>query len=102
MNAKDFTPAMPGQLVPTTGGHVAFVPNELPANVIWIPRTVQLVAESERALGRLAGLGMGEFSGFQPNAFLRPFARREAVLSSRIEGTTAGLSDLLLFEDAPE
>jgi Fic family protein len=45
---------------------------------------------------------MGEPHGVQPNVFLRPFARREAVLSSRIEGTTAGLSDLLLFEDAPE
>jgi Fic family protein len=45
---------------------------------------------------------MTEFSGFAPNVFIRPFARREAVLSSRIEGTTAGLSELLLFEDSPQ
>ena len=31
-------------------------------------------------------------------ARIQPFARREAVLSSRIEGTQASLGDLLLFE----
>ena len=38
-----------------------------------------------------------------PNPYLliRPFLRREAVLSSRIEGTQASLSDVMLFEAAP-
>lgn len=33
-----------------------------------------------------------------PRLVIRPFARREAVLSSRIEGTTAGIEDLVLYE----
>ncbi len=33
-----------------------------------------------------------------PLLVIRPFARREAVLSSRIEGTTAGIEDLVLYE----
>ena len=33
---------------------------------------------------------------------MNPFARREAVLSSRIEGTQASLADLVMFEAAPE
>jgi len=37
-----------------------------------------------------------------PLMLLRPFIRREAVLSSRIEGTRASFSDLLFFEAAPE
>jgi Fic family protein len=102
MKADEFSPEAPGRLVQTTRGQVAFVPKELPPGFTWLPQTVRLLAEAERALGRLAGLGLSQSSGFQPNVFLRPFARREAVLSSRIEGTTAGLSDLLRFEDAPE
>lgn len=37
-----------------------------------------------------------------PQLIIGPFVRREAVLSSRIEGTQASLSDLVLFEVAPE
>src|SRR5204862_3218069 len=33
-----------------------------------------------------------------PHLLIQPFARREAVLSSRIEGTQASLGELLLFE----
>ena len=49
-------------------------------------------------MGRLAGVG-----ATLPNPYLLidPFVRREAVLSSRIEGTQASLSDLLYFEAAP-
>jgi Fic family protein len=35
-----------------------------------------------------------------PHLLISPFMRREAVLSSRIEGTQASLSDLFLFEAA--
>jgi len=38
----------------------------------------------------------------KPRLLMAPFLRREAVLSSRIEGTLTSLSDLLLFEAAPE
>jgi hypothetical protein len=36
-----------------------------------------------------------------PHLLIGPFVRREAVLSSRIEGTQASLSDLFYFEAAP-
>ena len=49
------------------------------------------------ALGQLSGIGE-----MLPNPYLliRPFLRREAVSSSRIEGTQASLSDLFFFEAA--
>ena len=36
-----------------------------------------------------------------PHLLIRPFLRREAVLSSRIEGTVTRLDQLFLFETAP-
>jgi Fic family protein len=59
---------------------------------------VRKIADAERALGELAGVGR-----LLPNALLliRPFLRREAVLSSRIEGTVTRLDQLLLFEVQP-
>jgi Fic family protein len=93
---------MPGKLVQATADSSAFVPQPLPPDFDWTPALVSLVSASDRAVGRLAGIGTGGLSGFNPQIFIRPFLRREAVLSSRIEGTKATLSDLLLFEDAAE
>jgi Fic family protein len=62
------------------------------------PPLVNRLAQAERALGRLAGLGL---TLPNPHLLIAPFVRREAVLSSRIEGTQASLSDLVFFEAAP-
>jgi Fic family protein len=52
-------------------------------------------SEANLAVGRLAGQG----ARFQnPHLLIRPFVRREAVLSSRIEGTQATLGELLADE----
>jgi len=82
-------------LMPTTTGYWAFVPPALPPRLEASWELSRLSSEADRALGQLAGI-----AGRLPNAALvmRPFARREAVLSSRIEGTQASLSDLFLFE----
>ncbi len=52
----------------------------------------------DEALGAAANLaGVGETIQ-NPHLLIRPFVRREAVLSSRIEGTQASISDLFRFE----
>jgi Fic family protein len=53
------------------------------------------MSEADIALGTLSGLGE---TLPNPHLLIYPFIRREAVLSSRIEGTQSSLSDLLLFE----
>jgi Fic family protein len=60
---------------------------------------VYLLSEADRALGTLDGIGRT-----LPNPYLliSPFLSREAVASSRIEGTQASLSDLFLFEASQE
>jgi Fic family protein len=55
------------------------------------------LSEADRALGALEGMGRILPN---PNLLVIPYMRREAVLSSRIEGTQASLSDLFLFEAA--
>jgi Fic family protein len=60
---------------------------------------IQTLARAERALGKLAGAG--EMLP-NPHLLIAPFVRREAVLSSRIEGTIANEEDLVLFPVDPE
>src|SRR3954469_4780946 len=98
MRREDFTANVPGRLVTAPEGHLAYVPDPLPPKIDLELSTVTLLADAERALGELKGVGQRLPN---PHLLINPFLRREAVLSSRIEGTTAGLQQLLLFETAP-
>jgi Fic family protein len=86
---------VPGRDVPCPGGYTAFVPDPLPPEVPWIPDLVRALSDADRTIGRLAGEG-GRLPN--PHLLIRPFVRREAVLSSRIEGTQATLGELLAAE----
>lgn len=76
----------------------AFVPRPLPPGppVEWSPELQSQFAAAHAALGRLDGIAsiLPETS-----VFLYSYVRKEAVLSSQIEGTQSSLSDLLLFEN---
>ena len=85
-------PQPPGRTVLTPEGYPAFVPAPLPPDLRWEPGLVRALSAADRAVGRLAGEG-ARFPN--PHLFLRPFVQREAVLSSRIEGTRATLGELL-------
>jgi len=74
---------------------MAFVPDPLPPALEWSPALVRALSDADRAVGRLAGEG-GRLPN--PHLLIRPFVRREAVLSSRIEGTQATLGELLAAE----
>lgn len=98
MDESEFRESPGGRLVRTPQGYWAFVPHPLPPK-FQLESLVSDVADASLALGQLAGLGE-----MLPNPYLliRPFLRREAVASSRIEGTQASLSDLFFFEARPE
>ena len=95
MDRRDFAPQYPGRLTSVAGGSVAFVPDPLPPEIKWDATLATAVAEAQGALGRLAEVGRMMPN---PHLLIRPFMRREAVLSSQIEGTQASHEDLLLFE----
>ena len=85
---------IPGKKVPQ-GKYSAFVPAPLPPDLDWTPRLIKLLSEADRLIGKLAGEG-GRLPN--PHILMRPFTRREAVLSSKIEGTQATLGELLAAE----
>ena len=95
MKPEDFGNTTSGRLIRAPQGYWAFVPNPLPPPLVWTPQLVAHLSDADRALGELAGLGR---SLLNPNLLVRPLIRREAVLSSRIEGTRASLEDVLAYE----
>ncbi len=83
----------------TAGGETvrAFVPPPLPpVPALRLDPFQILLEQANQALGRLDGL-----ASVLPNLslFIYAYVRKEAVLSSQIEGTQSSLSDLLLFEN---
>lgn len=95
MRQEDFTSKRAGAIRKHLRGYWTFIPAALPPDLNLTPQMVKLLAEAERLLGELAGVGR-----MLPNPYLLvfPAIRREAVLSSRIEGTISGMADLLFFE----
>lgn len=84
-----------GRTVRCTGGYRAFLPAPLPPPIEWNENIIAALSRADLALGRLAGEGR-RFAN--PHLFIRSFIRREAVLSSRIEGTRTTLAELLAAE----
>ena len=89
----------PGYYLPTAyvGETVrAFVPNPLPPEppIEWSASLLSLSQQAMLAIGRLDGLSV-----LMPDIsqFLYAYIRKEALLSSQIEGTQSSLSELLLF-----
>jgi len=97
MNPNDFHSLEVGQVILTTKGYYAFLPAPLSPNLDWSSLLVTALSEAERDLSRLATLA-GAFPF--PRLLIQPFMRREAVLSSRIEGTRATLAELYTYESA--
>ena len=79
-------------------GYSAFIPAPLPPDppLDIDARLQDLLDEANQALGRLDGVTL---LLPDPGQFLYSYIRKEAVLSSQIEGTQSSLSDLLLFEN---
>lgn len=88
-----FTRGPHGRTIRCPGGYHAFVPAPLPPGIEWSAEIATALSRADRAIGRLAGEG---WRFRNPNLLIRPFVRREAVLSSRIEGTQTTLAELLV------
>ena len=95
MNRSDYKTAAAGKVVTTPDGLLAFVPAPLPPTLHYTPSLVRALSEADAALSELSGLGRVLPN---PHLLIAPYLRREAVLSSRIEGTQTSLADLLADE----
>ena len=97
--AKNQSPRLGRYIVKAYGEESvrAFVPPPLPPNPpVCLEALQRLLEQANQSLGRLDGL-----ASVLPNLplFIYAYVRKEAVLSSQIEGTQSSLSDLLLFEN---
>lgn len=76
-----------------------FVPHSLPLDCLDVSRLIRLVGPANAAIARYDGLLQ---SVVNPSVMLSPLTNREAVLSSRIEGTQATLDEVLEYEAGVE
>ncbi|MBI5509572.1 MAG: Fic family protein [Deltaproteobacteria bacterium] len=97
MEQISFSRKAPGRLIRAPQGFVAFVPDPLPPDLAASWELTTALSAADRALSELGGAARNIPN---PHLLIRPFVSREAVLSSRIEGTQASLSDLFYFEAA--
>jgi len=88
-------PKASGRWIKTLSGSRAFHPDPLPPELAWTPKLVRALSDADQLLGRLAGEGRRLPN---PHLLIRPFVQREAVFSSRIEGTQSTLGELLASE----
>jgi Fic family protein len=88
-------PKASGRWIKTLAGYRAFHPDPLPPELSWTPTLVRALSDADQLLGRLAGEGRRLPN---PHLLIRPFVQREAVFSSRIEGTQSTLGELLAAE----
>ena len=85
-------PTASGRWSKTLKGYRTFHPDPLPPKLNWTPKLVRALSDADQLLGRLAGEGRRLPN---PHLLIRPFVQREAVFSSRIEGTQSTLGELL-------
>lgn len=84
-----------GKKIHCPEGYAAFIPNPLPPEIQWTTKLSRVLSDADRLIGKLSGEGRKLPN---PHLLMRPFIRREAVLSSRIEGTQTTLGELLAQE----
>jgi len=80
-------------------GYVAYFPAPIPRAVELPGSTTRLLADAEASLGRLAGVGRF-LPG--PNLLVRPYLLREALSSTRIEGTRATMAEVFEVDASGE
>ena len=98
MNRRDFTADGWGRVVRGVSGDDCCIPRNLPPDLTFNSALVSALSAADRGLGQLGGITRALPN---PRLLIRSFIGREAVLSSRIEGTLATLSNLFLFEINP-
>ena len=92
MRESDFTnPA--GRFVENRDGDMTFVPDLLPPDIHY-DAIMRLMDEAWGQLGTLEGMGRIIPN---PDLLIRPYVTKEAVYSSRIEGTMASVMDVFKF-----
>ena len=84
-----------GKVIRLSTGYSAFIPNPLPPDFEWTQPLAHALSRANFLLGKLSKEGSNLPN---PHMLIRPFITREAVLSSRIEGTQTTLGEILAVD----
>lgn len=84
--------SLSGKVIKSPKGYHAYVPHPLPPTIEWSNQLVSTLSRADYLLGKLAREGSKLPN---PHLLMRPFITREAVLSSKIEGTQATIGEIL-------
>lgn len=86
-----------GIVISQPQNYKAFIPNPLPPKpeIELDKETIEILSKADSAVGRLSGISEALPN---PDLFVAMYVRKEAVLSSQIEGTEASLEDVLEYE----
>ncbi|HET7485305.1 MAG TPA: Fic family protein [Solirubrobacterales bacterium] len=95
MDPRFFTADAWGEITEAPDGYPAFVPKSAPRSLILSGDALGALDEASNRLGVLQGIGRQLRN---PHLLISPYLRREAVLSSRIEGTQTTMSDVYAAE----
>ncbi|PJA69681.1 cell filamentation protein Fic [Candidatus Pacearchaeota archaeon CG_4_9_14_3_um_filter_35_19] len=77
------------------GEYLSFIPEKLPPNFDYTPQLVLSLSKADSTLSKLSGAGLLLPN---PDLLVIPYLKKEALSSSRIEGTRISLSDYFLTE----
>lgn len=101
MNKEKFKNSPSGKLIKTKTDYWAFIPNPIPPEGLntFSADFVNVLSEADRGIGALKSLSRLIPN---PNLLITPFVRKEAVQSSKIEGTQASLTDIFYYEASKE
>jgi Fic family protein len=91
VDPRRFTKNAPGSIVEATEGYPAFVPDPAPRALRLSEASLAALDAASNRLGILQGIGRQIRN---PHLLISPYMSREAVLSSRIEGTQTTMSDV--------
>ncbi|HEY4328907.1 MAG TPA: Fic family protein, partial [Phycisphaerae bacterium] len=98
MKPQDYKIKAAGRVIRAVGGYHAFVPAPLPPELNYDGSLVLQLSRADSALSELSGIGSQLPN---PHLLIGSYTRREAVLSSRIEGTQTNMSELMKEYLAP-
>ena len=101
METERFKKSPTGRVIKTATDYWAFIPHALPPVGLekFSAEFVTILSEADRGIGVLKSLSKLIPN---PNLLVAPYVRKEAVQSSRIEGTQASLSDIFYYEASKE
>ena len=101
MDREKFKNSPTGRLIKIAKNNWAFIPNPLPPAGMdkFSAEFVGILSKADRGIGALKSLSKLIPN---PNLLVAPYVRKEAVQSSRIEGTQASLSDIFYYEASKE